>query len=163
MPIKVPIELSNILPAHNDSGQQHSHNQKYRQQDQVSGCGWRGHRPGDVEATIAQVGWASQNDAIVLAGPSDSSNRGLYIPRPVPTPTTTTYLILLAVFLVVAVLLARIIMRRKMLDSFIGTLIGMAIFLVLALIACVWFTASALHAGYPGTDLCGHCDWPGAG
>jgi general L-amino acid transport system permease protein len=77
------------------------------------------------------------NNAIVLAGPSYLSNRGLYIPRPVPTPTTTTYFVLLALFLVIAVVSARIIMRRKRLDSFIGTLIGLAVFLVLALVA--WF------------------------
>ena len=62
------------------------------------------------------------NQSIVLPGPSYLSNRGLYIPLPQTTATTTTYLVLLAVFLVVAVLMARMLMRRYRLDSFIGTL-----------------------------------------
>jgi general L-amino acid transport system permease protein len=76
-------------------------------------------------------------ESIVLPGPSYLSNRGLYLPLPRTTPTTTTYLVLLAVFLAVAVVMARFIMRRYRLDSFLGTLIALGILLVLGVAA--WF------------------------
>ena len=77
------------------------------------------------------------NQAIVLPGPSYLSNRGLYIPLPQTTATTTAYLVLLAVFLGIAIVMARVLMRRYRLDSFIGTLIALAILLVLGVAA--WF------------------------
>ncbi len=77
------------------------------------------------------------NQAIVLPGPSYLSNRGLYIPLPQATATTTAYLVLLAVFLGIAIVMARVLMRRYRLDSFIGTLIALAILLVLGVAA--WF------------------------
>ena len=75
--------------------------------------------------------------AIVLPGPSYLSNRGLYLPLPQTTATTAAYVALLVVFLALAVVLARLLMRRYRLDSFLGTLAALGILLALAIGA--WF------------------------
>jgi general L-amino acid transport system permease protein len=70
--------------------------------------------------------------SIVLPGPSYLSNRGLYIPLPQTTATTGLYMALLAVFLAVAIVVARLAMRRYRLDSFLGTLVGLGVWTALA-------------------------------
>ena len=70
--------------------------------------------------------------AIPLPGPSYLSNRGLYIPLPQTTATTGLYTALLLVFLPVAIIVARLAMRRYRLDSFLATLVGLGVWLALA-------------------------------
>ncbi|MCX6078332.1 MAG: ABC transporter permease subunit [Chloroflexi bacterium] len=79
--------------------------------------------------------------AFILPGPSYLSNRGLNIPSLVPTGTTNTYLILLLICLVAAIFVARLIVKRFRLDNLIGSLIALAIFLVLG--AVIWFAMPA--------------------
>lgn len=81
------------------------------------------------------------NKALVLPGPSYLSNRGLVLPRLVPTGLTLTYLELLLVLLVVAALAAVWIARRFRLDNFLRALMGLGI--LLALGAAAWWLLPA--------------------
>jgi general L-amino acid transport system permease protein len=102
-------------------------------------------------------------NAIVLPGPSYLSNRGLYIPGLTPTETTRTYLILLAVGLVVAILLARGFMRRFRLDGFIGSLITLGIWLVLAALAWTFLPQAPFLVDIPakrGLNYTGGISFP---
>jgi general L-amino acid transport system permease protein len=81
------------------------------------------------------------NKALVLPGPSYLSNRGLVLPRLVPTGLTLTYLELLLALLVVAGLAAVWIARRFRLDNFLRALIGLGI--LLALGAAAWWLLPA--------------------
>lgn len=85
------------------------------------------------------------NKAIVLPGPSYLSNRGLYIPKLLPTPQTTLYVVLLPVWIILATVVTRWIVKHKRLDNFIGTLIALGI--ILALSAIAWLAMPAAPFG----------------
>ena len=76
-------------------------------------------------------------ESIVLWGPSYLSNRGLYVPKLIPTATTGTYYLLLFAALLIAIGLAWVIKRRFRLDSFLSFVIGLSIFLLLGV--ALWF------------------------
>lgn len=89
------------------------------------------------------------NKAFVLPGPSYLSNRGLNIPKLVPTGSTTLYLVILVICLVAAILAARLIAKRYRLDNFLATLIGIGIFLVLGAVAWVALPAAPFTVDIP--------------
>lgn len=77
------------------------------------------------------------NNSIVILGTSFLSNRGLYIPKPVPTEIASTYLLMLLGGLFVAIFLAWFIKKRYRLDSFLAFVIGLGIFTLLGVV--FWF------------------------
>lgn len=83
--------------------------------------------------------------SIVLPGPSYLSNRGLYIPSLVPTSQTTLFVLLLPVWIIIATVFARWIVKRRRLDNFIGTLIFLGVFLAFSVIT--WFAMPAAPFG----------------
>jgi general L-amino acid transport system permease protein len=77
------------------------------------------------------------NNAWALPGNVFISNRGVYVPRPIPTESNQLYLIILGVGLVASVILAIVIARRFQLDSFIRFLLVIAFLMVIAITG--WF------------------------
>lgn len=89
------------------------------------------------------------NQSFILPGPSYLNNRGLYIPSLVPTANTITYEVILVVSLFFAIFAARLIVRRYRLDGFIGFLITLVIWLVLAVIVWLVLPSSPYTADIP--------------
>jgi len=89
------------------------------------------------------------NQSFILPGPSYLNNRGLYIPSLVPTANTITYEVILVVILFFAIFAARLIVRRYRLDGFIGFLITLVIWLVLAVIVWLVLPSSPYTADIP--------------
>jgi general L-amino acid transport system permease protein len=79
----------------------------------------------------------SVNNALALPGPVYVSNRGVYLPRPIPTETNSAFLTILVICLVIAVLLAVFVTYRYRLDSFIRFVIALGLFILFG--AGAWF------------------------
>lgn len=73
-------------------------------------------------------------NAIVIPGNIFLSNRGLNVPGLLPTSTTGTYFILLGVALIISIVCAAVVAKRKRWDNFIRFLIALGIFVVLAVV-----------------------------
>jgi general L-amino acid transport system permease protein len=79
----------------------------------------------------------SVNNALALPGPVYVSNRGVYLPRPIPTETNSTFLTILVICLVIAVLLAIFLAYRFRFDSFLRFVIALGLFILFGAVAWI--------------------------